>query len=103
MIFLLAKKTAGATVTNHILNRNDSMFMAPSLPTDTFKIILALKNTKSVGYDGVSTEIIKTVADIVCGPLCHIMNLSIGEGMFPNALKKSIVKPLHKKQEKYLM
>lgn len=90
-------------VNKHIVSRKDSMFMLPSMPQDIQKIINSLKNTNSVGYDGFSTKIIKEVSSDICGPLSHIINLCITEGVFPDALKKSVVKPLFKKQDKELV
>lgn len=96
-------KNAGSGVTQHILNKKDSMFMAPSTPHDVFKIIRTLRNTNSVGYDGISTRILKAVAYEISTPLSYIINLSITVGVFPEALKKSVVKPLFKKENRELM
>lgn len=95
--------SSGTTVAKQILIRKDSMFMAPSIALDILKIIATLKNTNSVGYDGICTKIVKTVAYEISEPISHIINLSISEGIFPNALKKSIVKPLFKKQDRELI
>lgn len=93
---------SGTKVTKHILNRKNSMFIAPCLPQDVLKIISSLNNTYSTGYDGIQTKIIKSVAKEICKPLAHIINLCICEGTFPDVLKKSIVKPLYKKSDKEL-
>ncbi|XP_047022644.1 uncharacterized protein LOC124632034 [Helicoverpa zea] len=87
----------------NITNRTNSMFMAPSLPTDILNIIKGLKNTSSVGLDEIDTKIIKSVASLICEHLSYILNLCISNGIFPEMLKISIVKPLHKKDAKELM
>ena len=94
---------AGNQITQHITNRKESMFMTPSISYDIFKIITSLKNSNSVGYDGIDTRILKSVAEEICAPLSYIINLSISAGTFPNALKISIVKPLFKKEDKERM
>lgn len=80
-----------------------SMFMAPSTPYDINKIIMSLKNTNSVGIDDIATKVLKAVSAEICGHLSHIINLSICSGIFPEALKTSIIKPLFKKEDKELM
>lgn len=84
----------------HIISRSTSMFMSPCTPADVFKIIKGLKNKRSVGYDGVSTKVIKYVADCLAPHLSYLINLSISEGVFPDMLKTGIIKPIHKKDDK---
>lgn len=61
------------------------------------KIINSLKNTNTVGHDGISTKVIKYVKEIIAPPLSHVINLCIADGIFPNSLKKVIIKPLFKR------
>ncbi|KAL0828886.1 hypothetical protein ABMA28_003792 [Loxostege sticticalis] len=77
-----------------------SMFLNPTSPDEIFRIIMALKNSNSVGYDDLSTKIIKIVAIPVASVLSHLVNLSFSQGVFPNRLKLSVVKPLYKKGDK---
>lgn len=77
-----------------------SMFIAPTTAEDVFKIILSLKNKRSVGYDCISTNVLKYVADLVACPMSHIINLCISEGIYPDGLKPTIVKPLFKKDDR---
>lgn len=77
-----------------------SMFMPPCLPKDVNTIIKNLKNKASVGYDDISTKVIKYVSDCIAGHLSYIINLSIEKGIFPDALKIAIIKPLHKKDRR---
>lgn len=93
----------GKKVTSLIDHQLKSMFLAPSTPYQIYKIINNLKNTNSVGYDGVSTKIIKAVNEDICHHLSHILNLSISTGIFPQDLKLSIIKPLFKKDCKQSM
>lgn len=61
---------------------------------------MSLRDTSSVGYDKVNTKALKNVAEQLMVPLCHIVNLSLEQGIFPNKLKFSVVKPLYKKGTK---
>lgn len=69
------------------------------LPTDTAeikRIIVSLKNSKSSGYDNTPADLYKFAVDILCEPIANICNLCMSRGVFPEALKKSIVIPIHK-------
>ena len=64
------------------------------------KIITSPKNTNTVGYDGVSTKVLKYSKELIASPLVHIMKLCIADGIFPNNLKQVIIKPLYKEDDK---
>jgi hypothetical protein len=67
------------------------------------KVLQILKNLKSKtssGFDGISTELLKKVADIIHIPLTRIINSSISTGVFPEAWKLALVKPILKKGTK---
>lgn len=85
------------TITNTKLN---SLYMAPTTPYDVFLIINDLKNTNSTGYDNINTKTVKHVSHIIASPLSHIINLCISEGVFPEKLKTTIIKPLFKKEDR---
>lgn len=82
---------------NQTLN---SLFMQPVNIDDILKIITNLKNTNTIGYDGISTKVIKYTKEIIAPPLVHIINLCISDGIFPDKLKLAVIKPLHKKDDK---
>lgn len=86
--------------TCNIKNNCYSLFMNPVTPPEVHNVIRSLKNTGSVGFDDMSTKVIKYVSDLIAVPLCHIINLSFCSGMYPKELKPAIVKPLHKKGDK---
>ena len=58
---------------------------------------MSLSNKKSVGYDDISITILKRCAQIISLPLSNIINQCFEQGVFPDALKKAIVIPVHKK------
>ena len=57
--------------------------------------------TNSSGYDEISCKIIKSCASIIISPLSYIYNYSLHTGIFPDRLKTAVVKPLHKKGDKF--
>lgn len=94
---------SGKKVTENICRSSQSIFMAPSTPHDILQIIRSLKNTTSVGYDGISTKVLKYVAYHICNHLSHIINLCLDKGTYPENLKTSIVRPIFKKDNKQSM
>ena len=58
---------------------------------------MALKNSNSVGVDGISSNILKSVVHFVVQPFTYLINLSFEKGIFPEILKIAKVIPLHKK------
>lgn len=92
----------GINVTDKICHQVKSMFLAPSVPQHVKNIINNLKNSKSTGFDQISTKIIKAVNEIISPHLSYLINLTISTGTFPEDLKLAIVKPLFKKGNKEL-
>jgi hypothetical protein len=62
-------------------------------------IIKSIKTKNSFGYDEMGTKLLKMSANYICSPLTCIYNKSVS-GIFPETLKYSIIKPLHKKGDK---
>lgn len=77
-----------------------SIFLTPIIINDTIKITKTLKNTNSVGFDGILTKVIKMNIATLATPLTHIINLSLSTGVYPDSLKLTTVIPVHKKGEK---
>lgn len=72
------------------------------LPRPTFtssEVISALRNidpSKGPGPDTLPPVFIHRCAEVLGPPLCRIFNLSLFEGVFPDAWKISAVTPIHK-------
>ena len=61
------------------------------------KLLKRLKNTTSTSVDELDNFAVKTAADVIAGPLHHVIVLSINQNKFPTGWKYSKVIPLHKK------
>ena len=72
----------------------------PITYTEIKNHILALDVKKACGYDNMSIRLIKDACDFISTPLCHIFNMSLQEGKFPDALKIAKVTPIYKKGPK---
>jgi hypothetical protein len=71
-------------------------------PCHVLAIIKSLSNKNSLDLDGLSLKFIKFIAHDICGPLAHIFNLSLTQGIFPEKLKTSRIVPIFKSGEKNL-
>ena len=61
-------------------------------------IVYKLNANKSVGYDNLSTKVLKKCICFIVKPLCFIYNLSLSTGCFPSSLKIAKVIPIYKKK-----
>lgn len=78
----------------------NSFFLTKVDPLEILKIINNLKNKKSCGIDEIPPTLLKQCAEELALPLCLLINQSFDDGIFPDTLKISLVKPLHKKNSK---
>lgn len=79
--------------TPSILN---SLVLLPTTVEEVYTIILRLRNSCAVGYDQISSYTLKRYAYLLSEPIAHICNLSISTGVFPEAFKIALIKPIHK-------
>lgn len=78
-------------------HKNSNSFVL--LPTDEDEIkrvINSLRSNWSSGWDCISSIFLKRTSNVLAKPISLICNLSFERGIFPKALKKSIVIPIHK-------
>jgi Reverse transcriptase (RNA-dependent DNA polymerase) len=80
--------------------RNARFYLRTVSEQTVKKAIGKLKNKKSSGIDGLSTDLLKTAREVLAVPLTLIINTSIRTGVFPAPWKKAKVKPLLKKGNK---
>lgn len=79
--------------------QRQSIYLHPCDPLEVIRIIRSLKPTQSVGYDELPTDIIKHSSCFIAEVLGYLINFSFQCGVFPNNLKKSLVKPIFKKND----
>ena len=60
-------------------------------------IVVGLKNTGGRDFYGLNTKILKTIINVIVGPLTKLFNLCIRDAVYPDVLKISRVTPIHKK------
>lgn len=77
----------------------NSIYLPPVEPREVGKVIKYLKNKYSYGIDEIPPILIKKCSDSLTLPYTELINQSLNEGIFPDSLKISIVKPIHKNGE----
>src|SRR3989442_11552044 len=71
--------------------------------TEVRELISGIKNSAACGPDQVPVSVIKSVSKCISPVLSSIINHSIQQGIFPDALKVAKVKPIYKCGEKSLL
>lgn len=66
-------------------------------------VINGLKGRTAPGHDGIKTEVLKYVKNVISNPLSYIFNLNLKEGVFPKQFKHAIISPIHKKGPEHLV
>ncbi len=63
------------------------------------QIINNLAPKTSLGFDGISTKLVKTIKDALIKPITIIINQMLNTGIFPEKLKIAKITPIHKKDD----
>lgn len=79
-----------------------SLFLKPTDECEVVGCVKALKNKKSSGYDDVTMQVVKSCIKTIATHLVFIINMMLETGCFPDSLKITLIKPLHKKGPKNL-
>lgn len=75
---------------------NVNFYLRKATVQDIKQIVNNMDKNKSPGFDGVGVLDFHILDDYLYIPLCHLINLSISKGIFPDSMKISIVKPIYK-------
>ena len=80
-----------------------SFKLTPTTPSEIGNIIKRLKGKTSHGWDEISTKLLKSCAAEISVPISHVCYHSCENGIFPENLKRAIVKPLYKKGKRSIV
>ena len=64
------------------------------------KIIGMIKSNVATGYDNIPSKIVKLTKEILSPYLANLINISYKNGIFPDLLKKAVVTPIFKEDDK---
>ncbi len=81
-------------------NHTNSLFLKPVSSLEIKNLISDLDSSKSVPSTSTSIKFVKMSMNVISPVLAAIYNLSFSTGSFPDCLKLSEVKPLHKASSK---
>ena len=70
----------------------------PTTPKEISELIKTLKNSKSLGPNSISTNILKEIHEAISIPLSTLINKSFTTGAFPNMCKIAKVIPIFKSE-----
>ena len=73
----------------------NSLYLEPVTEIEVKKLISSLK-LATLGFDMISSSVLKWSLESISEPLCHICNMSLQEGVFPDEMKIANVIPLYK-------
>lgn len=79
-----------------------SIFLYPCTVPEVEGYISELKNKKAPGYDKIKSETLKEITKYISTPLTYLINKALSVGTWPESLKITIVKPVHKGGDKTL-
>ena len=78
----------------------NTIYFHATFEAEICSIVNSFRNNTASGIDDFSPRIIKRIIKEISKPLCHIFNLSLSSGIFPNKLKIARVTPVFKKGDK---
>jgi hypothetical protein len=82
---------------------SSEMKLIPVTEIEVIDIIKSLKHKNSLGYEGISNNILKHCVKEISKPMTFIFNYSLMTGVFPDRFKYAIILPIHKKGDKFIM
>ena len=75
-----------------------TMYFTPTV----IKIIQSFKTKKSTGDDGISMHLLKQLCQSCCLPITNLINLSLEQGIVPDAMKLAKIIPIQIKVQRII-
>lgn len=82
--------------TPNINTQLSSFVLLDSDALEVESILMSLDSNSASGWDGIPIKLLKCCKDLLAPILSHLTNLCFNTGEFPQALKRSVVTPVHK-------
>ena len=97
------KGPAGKSYKDYLTQTISSTFTFNTVDSEfVLKLIRKLKTKSSYGHDGISSILLKHIADIIAPVLATTINQSMMTGIFPNSLKIAKISPIFKKENPHI-
>ena len=78
----------------------ESFFLSPTDPNEIGKIIRSFRSKQSTGQDEISMKLLKQLQASCSLPLSILVNMSLRQGVVPDAMKLAKVTPIYKAKSK---
>lgn len=88
---------------NNIPTNTSTIFLQPTTEIEISNIISKLKSNKATGVDQITTLTLKNTKPYITVALCHVANIMLNTGRFPDKLKVARVTPCFKDGSKQLL
>jgi hypothetical protein len=85
-------------VSKMIQHKAASIALHPTTPNEVKCIIKKLKNGKAPGEDGITAQVIKSIKGPLSYPLSEAINSILKSEIYPDILKRAVVKPIYKRE-----
>lgn len=82
--------------THKIQRNHEYMALHPVSQQELLEVIQKIKNKHSSGDDEIPTSLIRQIIPAITEVLCFVINNSLKEGIFPESLKLSAIRPCYK-------
>ena len=97
----ITEEHVNSSYRDYLTDRTDSQFIFRTIYNNyTIQIIKNIKTSRSIGHDGISSELLKLINNDISACITLIINQSIKSGIFPDILKIAKVTPIYKKDDK---
>lgn len=79
---------------------SNSFVLLPTDEKEVREIIIDMRADAAMGWDGISSKILKSCLSTLLPVITHICNISMSTGCFPRVFKQAVVHPIFKNGDK---
>jgi hypothetical protein len=94
------RKNRSKTLPKYEIHNNKTIFLAPVTEKEIHDIIISLNRNATPGIDKITVKDLQELVHIIKGPIANLVNKCLVDGIFPDALKKAYITPVHKQDSK---
>lgn len=78
----------------------NSLFLKNVNQTEVLNTIRELKPEAAPGLDGITSRVLKEIANEICSPIAYLVNLVIETGSWPQQFREASITPIYKSGDK---
>lgn len=97
----ISQETGGVLQQTNVPEISDNTFvLMDTNESEVESVLIGLRDDCAVGWDKISSKVLKISKHVLVRPITYICNLSLNSGLFPNYFKIAIIHPIHKAGDK---